>query len=192
MRRIIAVASAIATVAGAGVAGAQSRWSIEASGGAAFATEKIGGADLGTGIGLEVNGRYRIMPHLAVYGGWDWHHFPVEQPPPGGDMDIEDTGYAFGFRFEHPLAGRTAGWLRVGGIANHIELENADGDIVSDSGHGLGWEAGAGLAVPIGDRVRLTPGARYRALSRDVEMGGVTAAVDLRYVTLGMGIAYAF
>ena len=191
MRHLIAVATGIALLATAGEAGAQGRWSIEASGGAAFATEKLGGADLGTGIGLEMNARYRFMPHLAIYGGWDWHHFPLDEPV-GGDMDVEDTGYAFGLRFEHPLAGRVAGWLRFGGTANHLELENGDGDIISDSGHGLGWEAGAGLAVPVGSRVMLTPGARYRALSRDMEVGTVTTAADLRYVAVGMGIAYTF
>ena len=51
--------------------------SIEASGGAAFTTQKFGDADLGTGVGLELIGRYRFMPHLAVYAGWDWRWLPV-------------------------------------------------------------------------------------------------------------------
>jgi hypothetical protein len=107
-------------------------------------------------------------------------------------MDVEDTGYAFGLRFEHPLTARTAYWARLGGTANHIELEDAGGDIVFDSGHGVGWEAGGGVTVPVGDRLTLTPGVRYRALSRDVEIGGVTAPVRLRYVAVGMGVAYHF
>jgi hypothetical protein len=192
MRRIVAVTTAIALVAGAGVAGAQSRWSVEAIGGAAFATEKLGETDLGTGVGLEVNARYRVMPHLAVYAGWDWHHFPLDGPSTGGDMDVEDTGYALGVRFEHPLASRTAYWLRVGGTANHIELENGSGDIVFDSGHGAGWEVGGGVTVPIGQRLMLTPGVRYRALSRDVEFAGIATPVDLRYATIAMGIAWQF
>ena len=192
MRRIIVITSAIALLVGPGDAGAQSRWSVEAIGGAAFATQKFSGAELGTGLGLEVNARYRVLPHLAVYGGWDWHHFPSDQPLAGGDMDVEDTGYAFGLRFEHPLSSRTAYWVRLGGTANHIELEDAGGDILIDSGHGMGWEAGGGVTVPIGYRLTLTPGVRYRALSRDLAIGGVTAPVDLRYVTVGMGIGYHF
>lgn len=192
MRRVMTIATAMALLAGLNVAGAQSRWSVEASGGAAFATSELGGTDLGTGFGFEVNGRYRFMPHLALYAGWDYHHFPTDGPVSGGDMDVEDTGYAFGMRFEHPMASSVAGWIRVGGIANHIELENAAGTIVADSKHGLGWEAGAGLAIPIGERLSLTPGARYRSLSRDLDMGSSTAPVNLRYVSVGMGFAYLF
>jgi len=100
--------------------------------------------------------------------------------------------HTFGMRFEHPFAGKTAYWLRLGGTAKHIEVENQDGDIISDTGHGLGWEVGAGLTVPIGSRLMLTPGLRYRALSRDLEVGSVTSAVDLKYVNVGLGIAYQF
>jgi opacity protein-like surface antigen len=186
------ITGAAAMLAGAGVASAQGRWSVELSGGAAFATEKIGDADLNTGFGLGLTGRYRFLPHLAVYGGWDWHHFTVDQPVGGEDVDIEDTGYTFGLRFEHPLVSRVAGWVRAGGTANHIELENESGSLVSDSGHGLGWEIGGGLSVPIGTRLTLTPGVRYRSLSRDVEIGGVTTPTDLRYVVAGAGIALTF
>lgn len=192
MRRIVAFATAMALLAGAGTAGAQSRWSVEVTGGAAFPTQKLGDADLGTGVGLELIGRYRIMPHLAIYAGWDYHHFQFDRPVAGSDMDVEDTGYAFGLRFEHPLASRTAYWVRIGGTANHLELENGDGDIVFDSGHGIGWEAGGGVTMPVGRRLTLTPGVRYRTLSRDLEIGGVRAPADLRYVTIGMGIAYQF
>jgi opacity protein-like surface antigen len=191
MRRIVGLTTGLALLTVAGLAGAQGRWSIEAGGGAAFATQRLGGADLGTGVGLEVNGRYRIMPHLAVYAGWDWHHFPSDRAL-NGDMDFEDTGYAFGLRFEHPVTSRLAYWVRAGGTANHIEVEDARGDIITDTGHGLGWEAGGGLTVPIGQRLMLTPGVRYRALARDMELGGVTTPVDLKYVTVGLGLAYRF
>ena len=184
--------AAIAVLTLTTVAGAQSRWTLEASGGAAFATQKLGDADLGTGVGLGINGRYRVMPHLAVYAGWDWHHFPTDRPLPGGDVDFEDTGYAFGLRFEHPMMARAAYWLRLGGTANHIEVENRRGRLISDTGHGLGWEAGGGLTVPVSTRLMLTPGLRYRALSRDLELGDVATPVDLRYVTVGLGLAYRF
>jgi opacity protein-like surface antigen len=189
-RTVVTTVVALLTVAG--TAGAQNRWSIEASGGAAFATQKLGNADLGTGVGFEMNGRYRIMPHLAVYAGWDWHHFPSDRPLAGGDMDFEDTGYAFGLRFEHPVMTRLAYWVRVGGTANHIEVEDVRGDIISDTGHGLGWEAGGGLTIPVSNRLMLTPGVRYRALARDMELGGVNTPVDLEYVTVGIGLAYRF
>ncbi len=192
MRHTMLITGVAALLASASALAAQSRWSIELSGGAAFATEKVAGADLGTGVGLGLTGRYRFLPHLAVYGGWDWHHFAVDQTLAGQDVDVEDTGYTFGLRFEHPLVSRTAWWVRVGGMANHIELENSAGSIISDSGHGLGWEMGGGLSVPIGTRFTLTPGLRYRSLSRDVDLGDVSTPTDLKYVTAGVGLAMTF
>ena len=194
MRRIVIVPLALALTAGA--AGAQEpapgRWSAEAVASVAFPTGQLGDADLGTGSGFELNARYRIMPHLALYAGWDWHHFSSDAELDGGRADIEDTGYAFGLRFEHPFARRASYWLRTGGIANHIELENDDGDIVFDSGHGLGFELGAGLTMKLRDRVSVTPGARYRSLSRDVELGGTSSRVNLDYLSVGLGFAYEF
>lgn len=171
---------------------AQSRWSLEASGDAAFPTRSLVGADLKTGAGFGANARYRFMPHLAAYAGWEWHMQQTEQLVVGETLDLNDTGYTFGLRFEHPLVARTAGWLRAGGLANHIEIENANGDIIQDTGHGLGWEAGAGLTVPIGPRLALTPGLRYRTLSRDISVGGPTRSSTLSYVTTGIGLAYTF
>ena len=66
------------------------------------------------------------------------------------------------------------------------------GDIISDTGHGVGWEAGGGLTIPVGNRLMLTPGVRYRALARDLELGGITTPVDLQYVTVALGLAYRF
>lgn len=171
---------------------AQSRWSLEATGDAAFPTQTFVGADLETGGGFGVNTRYRFMPHLAAYAGWEWHMQRTEQLLDGQSLDLNDTGYTFGLRFEHPLVARTAGWLRAGGLANHIEIENADGDLVQDTGHGLGWEVGGGLTVPIGPRLALTPGVRYRTLSRDVTVGGLSQSSTLSYVTTGIGLAYTF
>lgn len=171
---------------------AQSRWSFEMSGDAAFPTRTLVGADLQTGGGFGANFRYRFMPHLAAYAGWEWHMQQSDQLLVGETLDLNDTGYAFGLRFEHPLVARTAGWLRAGGLANHIEIENASGDIIQDTGHGLGWEAGAGLTIPIRPRFAITPGVRYRTLSRDITVGGPTRSSTLSYVTTGIGLAYTF
>ena len=172
---------------------AQSRWSIEATGDAAFPTRTLAGADLKAGGGFGANARYRFMPHLAAYAGWEWHMQRTEQLLAGETLDLNDNGYTFGLRFEHPLVARTAGWLRAGGLANHIEIENADGDIIQDTGHGLGWEVGAGLTVPIGARLALTPGVRYRTLSRDLKVGTTSSgSATLSYVVLGTGLSFSF
>lgn len=173
---------------------AQDRWSVDVGAGAAFATQDLGDADLSTGVVFEGTLAYRLMPHLWVYGGWDWLHFQATNSFAGADVDFEETGYAYGLRFEHPLrAGSDAAFrLRAGGTYDHIEVESADGAVSVDSGHGIGWEVGAGLAVPLSDTWRLVPGVRYRALSRDIGVGAVTTEVDLTYVTIDLGVSRTF
>lgn len=174
-------------------ADAQSPWSLDVRAGAAFPTADLGASELDTGFGFEGTVAYRFQRHLAAYGGWGYHSFGTGDAT---DTDVDETGYAFGLRFEHPFAGETGSGpafrLRAGGTYNHIEVEDADGDLVADSGHGLGWEAGAGVTFPVGESVRVSPGVRYRSLSRDLTISDVTTDVDLQYVAVEVGVTWTF
>lgn len=172
---------------------AQERWAFDVRVGTGFATTELGDADLDRGFGFEGALMVRAMEHVFVYAGWDWHRFSSDQSFAGTDIDFEETGYAFGLLFEHPFGGDTgpAIRLRAGGTANHIEVEDG-GDIIADSGHGLGFEVGAGVALPIQDRWRVTPGVRYRMLSRDIEIGSLSTPVDLNYVAVELGFSRLF
>jgi hypothetical protein len=194
MNRFTIALTTLALAVGAEAATAQEeRWAIELRVNAAVPTQDVQDSELGGGLGAEATLGYRFMPHLAAYAGWDWIHFGPSASFAGPDMDFEETGYAFGLRFEHPLAqSGLAGWVRGGGIYDHIEIEDDNGDVVADSGHGLGWEAALGLAVPMGTAWSLTPGVRFRSLSRDIEMGNVTTPVDLRYLAVVIGFARRF
>lgn len=179
------------------VASAQQRWTLALQGGPAFPTESLGNADLNTGFGFEGTVSYRFMPHFAAYAGWDWHRFTIDNPAssfaaPG--TDVEETGYAFGVRFEHPIGGERSPLvvIRAGGTLNHIEIEDESGEQIADSGHGLGWEVGAGLGFALGTRWRLVPGARYRSLSRDLTIDNATTPVTLSYVTTEVGMHFSF
>lgn len=170
----------------------QDRWEFEVRGGAAFPTVDVGDVPLDTGFGFEGIFHYRFLPHVGAYAGWDWMHFSGES----GDVDVEETGYAFGLRFEHPFGGETgaglAYWLRGGATVGHVELEDEAGDITADSGHGLGWEVGAGLSMQLGGHARFRPGVRYRSLSRDLDLGAGEQGVDLRYVTAEIAFGWRF
>ena len=174
---------------------AQDRWRFEVRGGAAFPMEDLGDASLNTGFGFEGTVGYRVQPHLWAYAGWDWHQFTADASFAGGDNDFEETGYALGLQFEHPIGGRSeavALQLRAGGTYNHVEVENTAGDLVADSDHGLGWEAGAGLAFRLGNGWQLAPGMRFRSLSRDFTIGSTTTAGSLRYLAAELGISRSF
>jgi opacity protein-like surface antigen len=186
--------TAVTVLAVASPLRAQQRWAVEFRANGALPTQDIGADELNNGIGLEGTVRYNIFPHLAIYAGWDWIHFGTESLA-GADADVEETGYAFGARFEHPFKGETgtpAWWLRVGGTWDHVEIEDDAGDIIADSGHGLGWEVGAGLSLAVKEAWTFTPGLRYRSLSHDIRSPAFTSEVDLRYITFEIGVAFAF
>jgi hypothetical protein len=63
---------------------------------------------------------------------------------------------------------------------------------VTNSGHGLGWEGGAGLAVRLDDHWRITPGLRFRSLTRDLTIGGTRTPADLRYLAIEAGFSRRF
>jgi opacity protein-like surface antigen len=192
MKRIITLLMGMALFVSVQTAGAQSPLSLEIRPGVDFATQKMGGSDLGTGFGIGAVLDYRFMLHLSVYGGWGWHRFTSDDSF-GGDFDIEETGYTFGLQFLHPIGtSQTNYFIRAGGIYNHIELENSDGDITADSGHGLGWQVEGGLAFALSDKWQLKPGVRYRSLSREIEVGDSNADADLSYVEVGVGFVRAF
>ncbi|MEQ9592191.1 MAG: outer membrane beta-barrel protein [Cyclobacteriaceae bacterium] len=166
---------------------AQNKWSFEVRPGVDFATKKLGGADLKTGFGFEGTFAYRFMPHLAVYAGWSWNRFGSDQ-----SLDFEETGYTYGLQFIHPIGDSNIEFLaRAGATSNHIEVEDGD-QLIADTGHGFGFQLESGVVIPIGESWNLLPSIRYRSLSRDIDFGQTTTAVDLNYVSIGVGFAKTF
>lgn len=172
--------------------------SIEVLADGAFPTSKLGDADLDAGFGIGANIRWRLQPHLLAYAGWEWHKFATEELVASQAIDVEETGYTFGLRFEHPFSGESNStsapgyWLKAGGVWNHLELEDEDGELIADTGHGLGWEAGAGVTFPLGSRLAFAPGVRYRTLSRDLTISSTTRSVTLSYMAATVGLTIAF
>lgn len=171
----------------------EKRFGFELSTGASIATKKPGGSTLNPGFGLEGIFHYRFLPHTGVYGGWGWNRFGADNSFAGNDVCFEETGYVFGLQFKHPIGeSKTSYYLRAGGLYNHIEIENADGDITHDSGHGLGWQVAGGLDFQLGKNWSLTPGVKFNALNRDVENEGVNVPLDLNYLQLRIGLLKKF
>ncbi len=185
-------------LAASSTAAAQQRWDISVQGGAAFPTMDLWDTDLDIGYGFEGTIGYRFLSSVGVYAGWDWHKFKTNADGApsfiGSAADVEETGYVLGLRYDHALGGETSpGVMLRGGVTfNHIELEDDDGELRSDSGHGLGYEVGAGVSLPVGQRARLTLGGRYRALDRDLTVDSVTRGVTLAYATAELGLQWSF
>lgn len=195
MKNLIITIAALLVLSGFNQITAQTnnRWSLEFRPGVDYATTDISNADLGIGFGLEGTIAYRFMPHLAAYAGWSWNHFDVDQSFAGSDANFEETGYTFGLQFIHPIGETTLSYLvRLGGTFNHIEIENSNGDIIIDSGHGLGWQAEAGLVISLSEKFSLLPSVRYRSLSREIEIENINTSVDLNYLSVGAGLSWSF
>lgn len=144
-----------------------SKFSFELNAGPSLATQDLGDTDLNMGVGFEGVFSYRFMPHLGVYAGWGWNKFASDESFEGIDADFEETGYVFGLQFKHPFqSSEISGVVRAGGLYNHHEIENPDGDIVWDTGHGLGYQVVAGIELPVGEKWRLAPTIKYHSLSR--------------------------
>jgi hypothetical protein len=170
-----------------------SKFSIELSVGPSFATQELAGSNLNTGAGSEVLFHYRFMPHVGAYAGWGYNRHSSDNSFAGSDMDFEETGYVFGLQFKHPLGKLPLSYyIRGAGLYNHIETEDSSGDIINDTGHGLGWQLAGGVDVPIGRGWSLTPGLKFNALSRDFDNGTINRNLDLNYVTARIGIIKGF
>ncbi len=171
----------------------EKRFGIELSGGASFATRELGHADLKAGFGFEGIFHYRFMKHLGVFAGWGWNKFSANDTFAGSNMDFEETGYIIGLQFKHTIASSPVSYyVRAGGLYNHIEMENADGNVRGNTGHGFGWQAACGLDIPLGKNWSITPGAKFSALSRDIHVEGAATHLDLHYISVRIGLIKNF
>ena len=177
-------------------AGQSSPFSLEIGADVAVPVQDFGNADAGTGFGFGASVRYRFAPQLSAYAGWEWHMFSADLPP--RDLDVNETGYTLGLRLDRPFRVAPAGeavpawWLRAGATLGHFEVEDAAGNDAGDTSHGLGWEAGAGVSLPLGSRIAVTPGLRFRMLRREIDLGLGAQDASLSYVTAGVGVVIGF
>jgi hypothetical protein len=168
------------------------RFGLEIRPGASLATAKLGDAELKPGMGFEGTLQYNFFKGAALYAGWGWNKFASEESFAGIDIDFEETGYVMGLRYTYRLPESPLGlFARAGAVYNHIEVEDGS-DIITDSGHGWGWQAEAGVDISFGKGWMLRPGLKYQSLNRDLTVGNTTRNVDLNYMSLGVGISKFF
>lgn len=169
------------------------RFGFELNSGLSIATKEIDGASLNPGFGFEGSLHYRFMPHLGAYAGWGWNRFAAENSFAGNDVCFEETGYILGLNFKHPINNsKWSYYARAGALYNHIETENAEGDVINDSKHGFGYQLAAGIDINLGRNWSLTPGLKFNSLSRDTEYEGVSKQLDYQYISARIGIARKF
>ena len=168
------------------------RFSFELNGGLSVPTKEFV-EGIRMGFGFEGTFQYRFMPHTSVYGGWGANWLSTESTNSENNMDYEETGYVLGLDFRHPIGdSRLSYYIRAGALYNHIEIENSDGDILDDSGHGPGFQLAAGLDISLGSGWSLTPGLKFNYLSRETGLEGISKQLDYQYLSARVGIARKF
>lgn len=169
------------------------KFSVEINAGAAFPVKETGETKLNPGAGFEGLLHYRFIPHLGVYAGWGWNKLSANNSFAGSDMCFEETGYVFGLQFMHPIADYPFSYyVRGAGLYNHIEIENADGEIIHDTGHGLGFQVAGGINFNLGENWSLNPGVKFNALSRDMDFEGISTTLDYQYIAIRVGVIRKF
>lgn len=173
---------------------AQQPWTLELRAGGAFPTVDVVG-DLGTGNGVAFEGAvgYRFLPFLGAYVAWDWVGFTPENSFAGSDVDFEGTGYLAGLRFQRGISDAVPFdvWARAGVRYDHLELEDASGEIIAGTGRDVGLDLGGGVAVRVAEAWTLTPGVRYRAITHDVQLSpSRTEEAEFRHVIVDLGVRY--
>jgi opacity protein-like surface antigen len=169
------------------------RFGIELNGDVSFVSNELAGASLNSGLGFEAILQYRFMPYTSVYGGWGYSHFNANESFAGPDVDFEQTGYILGLQFLYPHGNSPVSYFaRAGMLYSHIETENKQGDIISDTGHGVGFQATAGIEVALGKNWSLAPGIKFNYLSGETELEAVNYQLEHRYVSARIGIIKRF
>ena len=169
------------------------RFGFEFSTGASFATSEPNNVRLNPGFGFEGIFHVRVMEHAGIYGGWGWNRFGSDESFAGDDACFEETGYVFGLQFKHPVGTMPLSYyLRAGGLYNHIEVENSEGNIIYDSGHGMGLQLAGGLDFQLGSNWSFTPGLKFNLLPSEIDMEGVTKELDINYLSVRVGILKRF
>lgn len=176
MRRKVFVAAALAAVAFAAPAHAQSMlpFAVEGRAGLAFPTGDFGEA-LGTGYGLAANVSFNVAPTLALYGGYSFTQFDFDDDLVDTDETFDVKGFEGGARLGLPMVGFSP-YVKGGAVYFKGGVDDNDSDSK------LGFTVGAGLNYALGPVVSFTPEVTYVTIPDD---GGdanfIRADVGLRF-----------
>ena len=172
---------------------AQDKWSFSIKSGMGIPTHDLGNTDIKPGFGYEGVLGFQFSNNFSAYAGWSHQLFPADDLFAGQALDFEETGYTIGIQFTYPAEAHEVHYsLSAGILYNHIEAENADGDIVGDSGHELGAQLEALIAIPLSNTLYLIPYVRYRTLDTDITIDEVTTPTVLTYIGVGTGVKWTF
>lgn len=167
-------------------------------------TDTSPGLGAETGFAIALGARIRVHPRIAFYGDYQHGRFGCGECGAVGFEDaLPEGGFEVGVRGTLPVSvGGLDPWASAGAlVARELQISAGDGDMASDPA--MGWAAGAGLHVPLGGGLRLSPGVHYRAYSAEFTFtdlgfellgapGTFSRQVEVAAVSLEVGLSYGF
>ena len=183
-KALVSVALGILFAMGASAQEIGSRFGLEISTGVSFPVKNTNAVDLKIGYGYECTLQYNFLSFGGIYGGWGWNELNTSN-----DGSIEALGYQFGIQLQIPVEDAPfRGYLRAGGLVNKLEVEDPDGVVIEETRQGLGWQLAGGIEFPLAPKWSLTPGFKFSALSRDMELNAGSGAFKYNYISAKVGI----
>lgn len=170
----------------------QNKWSGEFRPGLNFPTQDIGASDLRIGFGFDISMSYSLMKDIDIYFGWGLNAFASDDQ---SNQDFEQSAYTFGLQYSRPLKAASiwSYFFRLGGVYNHIEIEDNIRDITFDTNFNLGYELVAGFNVQLGtSALSLRPQFSYRSASQDYKRQGQIIDFELKYVSFAVAVSRTF
>lgn len=189
----IAFAGILAAASFAGTAHAQaasvptSPFSVEVRAGAAVPTGDLSDINK-TGYTVGANVSFAVSPMLSVYGGYTMNSFGFKDEfvdDGSGDSDASArlgvSGPEAGLKINIPTAGTIVPFVKGAALYHRYSLSVSSSDgsaTVNDDQWRWGFEAGAGVAIPLGPRLSVTPAVSYTKVEHAT---GVKADVGLSF-----------
>lgn len=171
----------------------EKRAAFEMNGGISLAARLPGDVITNIGAGAEALFHYRVTKHFGLYGGWGYNAFRNDYEPARHRCDFEETGYIIGIQYKRQLEfSNVSVFVRGAFQYKHIEIEDPTGELLFDTTHGPGWQAGFGLDLPFSEKWSILPEMKFNVLPGRENLAAVELIPDRDYFSLRIGILKRF
>lgn len=146
------------------------------------------GAESKYGFGADV--MLSVHDAFSVYGGWGRDEFDCENCGP--DDHYFAQGFEAGLKLLMPREEGMLPWIRLGGTYHELGGEVSGQDLQDLSDAGFGFQASAGVDIPLTEALYVTPAARFQTFSAELDQGFgvISAEQDVQYLSLDLALHY--